>query len=262
MSEAEPQPARRRWWRWRPDRKRLIELVIIIFGVLIALGLENSVQEWRWRQEGRDLERLARQELELNLAQAIERIAVDRCLRERVAFLAAGLDKATGSYAPQPFPHDESNSTKLALPRAYQPMLRPWRSASLQRLLATEASKRVSPERLLIQSQVLFTVESIARDAGEEHIASGRTLPLAMGIPTMTPEIRADLLADLGELDRARSGVELVARRLTDRGAELGVAPDPAEMRQRLIELRATWGDCVDIAAGMALSQRLSDRAT
>lgn len=258
MSEPEAQPARLEWRRLLPSRKRLTELAVVVFGVLIALGLENLVQEWRWKQEGRELEALARQELEVNLAEAIERIAVDPCLRERVSFLASGLSGGTASYAPQPFVGEETTRAKRALGRSYQPLPRPWRSASIERLLAAEASKRVSAQTLLDYSRALAVLESLRRDQADELATAGRLQPLAVGLPQLDAEVRANLLADLGDLDRARGGLELISQRLVDRGAELRVAPDPADVEQRLSDLRRVWGDCVDVAAGLAISKRLT----
>ncbi|MBX9706492.1 MAG: hypothetical protein K2X61_01005 [Caulobacteraceae bacterium] len=261
MSETEDQPSRLPLRRVLPSRKRLTELTVVVFGVLIALGLENLVQEWRWKLEGRELEALARQELELNLAQAIERIAVDPCLRDRVALLASGLRGEATSYAPQPAARGTNSSVNRALAQAYEPVLRPWRSASMERLMGAEASKRVAPERLLAQSAVLTTLDSIRRDQMEEVAASGRLLPLAVGVPRLDAEVRAGLLADLGDLDRARAGVELVSRRLVDRGTELGVAPDMRDVQSRLEELRAVSGDCVDVQGGLAIARQLAESA-
>ena len=62
MSEAEPEaepevearPERR--VGWRPSRARLVEMTVVVFGVLIALGLENAVEELRLRGDARKLE--------------------------------------------------------------------------------------------------------------------------------------------------------------------------------------------------------------
>lgn len=259
--EPEPGPARLSLRRLLPSRKRLTELAVVVFGVLIALGLENMVQEWRWRQEGRELEALARQELEVNLAQAIERIAVDTCLRDRVTLLASGLRGEATSYAPQPAARGTNSSVNRALAQAYEPVLRPWRSASMERLMGAEASKRVPPERLLAQSRVLTTIDSIRRDQVDEVAASGRLLPLAVGVSQLDAEVRTALLADLGELDRARAGVELLSRRLVDRGIELGVAPNIRDVQGRLEDVRAVSGDCVDVPGGLAMARQLAERA-
>lgn len=256
--EAEPGPARLSLRRLLPSRKRLTELAVVVFGVLIALGLENMVQEWRWRQEGRELEALARQELEVNLAEAIERIAVDPCLRERVAFLASGLGSGAVAYAPQPFTIQETTRAKRSLVRPYQPLPRPWRSASLERLLAAEASKRISASTLLEYSRALAVLESLRRDQADELAAAGRLLPLAVGVPQLNEEVRVSLLADLGDLERARAGLELISQRLVDRAAVMRIAPYEAEIQRRLNDLRAVWGDCVDVTGGLAVSNRLT----
>lgn len=261
MSEAEPRKVLHILRRFVPSRNRAAELTLVVFGVLVALGLENFVQEQRWKMEARELEALARKEFEVNLAEAIERVAVDRCLRNRVEFLASGLVQRSDAYAPQPM-RTAASTAKPALPRAYQPLLRPWRSAAIERFLTADASKRVQPETLLGYSRVLANLESLRRDAPDEFVASGRITPLALGVPLMTEEVRATMLSELGELDRARSGVEVLSRRLIDRGLELAIAPEPQDVVKRLQNIRAAWGACVDLDAGVAIATELANRSS
>lgn len=261
MTEPDTKPPRARWSRLFPSRQRLIELAVVVFGVLVALWLENTVQEWRWHKETQELDLQVRSDMEENLVQAIERISLDPCLRDRIAFLAEGLSGDAAAYAPQPQQLRVRSSTGFGVPSPYLSPLRPWRTASMERLVGAEASKRFPRQRLTAYARTLTTIASIGREQIAENDASGPLAPLALGIPELTPEVRVTLLSNLGELDIARANIELVSRRLVERGEDLRIAPNSEKVRGILNSNREDWGACVDVSKGMALSRRLTDAA-
>lgn len=249
------------WARIRPSRERWVELGVVIFGVFVALWSENAVQEWRWRREVAELDAQARVDMEENLTQAIERVALDPCLRARVSLLAEGLGGAAVRYDPKPQITRTRSSSGYGVPYAYLSPIRPWRTATMERLVAAEASKRVPRPRLIAYARALSTISSIGREQASENDALGTLTPLALGIDELTPEIRVTLLSSLGEVDNARANIELISRRLIERGADLRIAPDLAKVQQLLAEERETWGSCVDVDKGVQLARRLNAAA-
>ena len=57
------------------------EVGIIVIGVLIALGAQQLVENWRWRSEVRETDERLREEVGYSLSNAYERLAIDACLR-------------------------------------------------------------------------------------------------------------------------------------------------------------------------------------
>jgi hypothetical protein len=60
------------------------EVGIIVVGVLIALGAEQMVESLRWQQKVRSTEESIRRDLALTADVASERVAVRRCLDDRL----------------------------------------------------------------------------------------------------------------------------------------------------------------------------------
>ena len=53
------------------------EVGIIVIGVLIALGAEQLLSDWHWRNEVHETDRRLRAEMALDLSNAYERFAID-----------------------------------------------------------------------------------------------------------------------------------------------------------------------------------------
>lgn len=240
--------------RWGLAPQRVTELAVVVFGVLIALGLENTVQEFRWRAEARELEQLFRADLRDNLSRALERRAVDPCLSERLSALAAEADNPAGTYRPQVFPGlvDERAASKL--PTAYRAPLALWRTASFERALGSEAAKRLPQERLIQYGTAFATVAVVREAQNEEANAIAALQPLAMGHRDLTAEVRADVLRDVAVADGARGKMLLGTLRLIERIEALGIEPDVAWLRERLDQQRRVHGACVDAEGAMKRS--------
>lgn len=246
--ETAASPSRR---RWTLARERVVELAVVVFGVLIALGLENVVQELRWRAEARELERSFRADLSANLSRALERRAVDPCLSERLAALAAEADKLAGEYRPQIYQSTTERTDGSKLPTAYSAPLRLFRTASFDRALGSEAIKRMPQDRLLQYATVFATV-AVTRDAqNEESTAALALQPLAIGHPDFNAEVRADVLRDIAVADGARGKMLIATHRLIERIEALGIGPESAWLKTSLGEQRRARGACVDVEGAL-----------
>lgn len=215
----------------------------------------------RWRREVLELDAQAQVDMEENLVQAIERVALDPCLEGRISLLAEGLTSDAPHYAPQPQTVRTRSSTRFGVPAAYMSPMRPWRTATMERLVEAEASKRVPRSRLIAYARTLKTITSIDREQIAENSALGQLAPLATGIKDLTPEIHITLLSNLGEVDNARANIELISRRLIERGEDLRIAPDLERVQQALDGNRQAWGACVDVARGLEWAKRLETAA-
>ncbi len=74
------------------------EVGIIVLGVLIALGFEQLVDQWRWHREVGSTRQAIANELVEAANQGAMRIAVEDCLRDRIGDLAAKLRASNGRW--------------------------------------------------------------------------------------------------------------------------------------------------------------------
>ena len=111
------------------------EVAIIVLGVLIALGAEQAVERWRWQEEvraGRDALRL---DFEAILANAGEREAEDKCIRDRLLLLRNLLD---------------SHPVRLpALGHVGSPPARGWYPSSWDSMVASNVSAHMTRDDLV-----------------------------------------------------------------------------------------------------------------
>lgn len=78
------------------------EVGIIVLGVLIALSFEQLVQEWRWREDVRSTRQSLVGEIENASLFAIERLAVQQCVRDRIGHLEMKLNGNDPNWAADP----------------------------------------------------------------------------------------------------------------------------------------------------------------
>lgn len=115
---------RLRFWKPAPGvRSFLIELVIVVLGVLIALGAQQAVDGWNARREVADFEAALKREIAASLAAHQFRVAQGPCLRRRLAQLERWRkDWADGDGVPARGP--------MGRPMAANPNLAVWRAGA------------------------------------------------------------------------------------------------------------------------------------
>ena len=116
------------------------EVGIIVIGVLIALGAQQLVENWRWRSEVRETDERLREEVGYSLSNAYERLAIDACLRPRLAELRDELLK-TGSEWPGSQAQFANDVYHSGFPSVYRTPNRPWTQASWRAALSGETLK-------------------------------------------------------------------------------------------------------------------------
>lgn len=115
------------------------EVGIIVVGVLIALAAEQLVESLRWQQKVGSTEESIRRDLALTADVASERVAVRRCLDDRLERLKGFLDHPSSQLA---LPSDESG---FPTPRAYRAPARVWNSQPWDGMLADGTLQHLDP---------------------------------------------------------------------------------------------------------------------
>lgn len=255
MSEPVQEPRTR--WRLKPlmTRQRLVEMVVVVFGVLIALGLENLVQEIRFQADARDLERAFVTDLEGAVAVSLERQIITPCLAQRLAVLSERL--ASGAGALEAVAHNRTNrNLDYATPQIYRAPTRLWITASFDRAQGSEAFKRIPAERAALYAAQFAQIADAQRVNAEEYFAIAGLAPLAYAQSDMNAEVRADLLQRVATLDRYQALMLVTSQQLVEGAFSLPEIGDDVrrpfvEERSELDEfgadIKEVYGSCVDL---------------
>jgi hypothetical protein len=219
------------------------EVGIIVIGVLIALGAEQLLADWHWRNEVRETDRRLRAEMAYDLSNAYERFAIAPCLRPRLAELRDQLLNAgtrwPGSRAT--FAKDLYNS---GFPSVYRTPNRPWLSASWQTTQNGEVFGHLGSERVQQFSTLYDEVGNLRQSQAEEVEAASSLGDLAFAGP-ISPAERRENLKTVARLDALDALILFESQVLLDDARKAGIAPDPTATREGLEQQREYRGACV-----------------
>jgi hypothetical protein len=175
------------------------ELATIILGVFLAL----VGQEWvNGRLESRQIqftELDLRHEIMTSAQSAYQRLALHDCLQNDIATLATALNRDGDQWQPveraSPIP-----AAGRALTPVYGAPVRPWNSAAWQTAIASNSLTSMPIERVIAYVHVYEAIEKLHELQNIEFNHAARLSHLS--IPRqINRQIRADMLADLGQID-------------------------------------------------------------
>jgi hypothetical protein len=254
MSEPTPDPPPKRKIRISISRQRLVELTVVVFGVLIALGLENLIQEARYRADARDLERAFVSDLRSAVSLSLERQAIRPCLIDRVRVLSDRVSAETGDWTAADVVDQRSDI--CGTPQIYRSPSRVWVTSSFDRALGSEAFKRIPAERASQYASIFAQIESVSDRNASEYFAVSGLAPLGYRQSSVTTEVRADLLQQIANLDRHQALIGIATDQIITNilsfeqvGDDLrrGAAENPDAFERFKATIRTAYGDCADL---------------
>jgi len=236
----------------RSWREFLKEVGIIVLGVLIALGAEQSVEALHWRHKVQDAEDSMRFELrDDDGPQAFTRVAMVNCFEEQLDTIQSAIEGG----------RDRRAVTALA--NAYTPPVHTWDSEAWKAALASDAASHTSADRMVTWSKP-YRMMPILQDLNLLENADRVELQ---------PTRRTGGSLSAAEADRMLSAVErlrIANRQMASRSRVLlvglvknGIEVQPAESKHIIQGLRARYGGCVEqpVLTGVDPSDQLSDFA-
>ncbi|CAN5399672.1 hypothetical protein BH09PSE1_BH09PSE1_10530 [soil metagenome] len=265
MSEPTPDPRPMPRLRLPVSRQRLMELAVVVFGVMIALGLENLVEEVRLRGDAQELEKALQKDISSAIQYGWERQAVDKCLTDKLTSLTERAISGDGSW--EAAPAVSHGSISLSLPAPYRSPVRLWTTASFDRALDTEAFKRIPRERADTYAVLFASITSRREGNAAEYQALARLAPLAVPMSGVDSEVRVEMLQALSQLDRDRAlaliqADQFLARALKIPGSDavrMGVLEQRELYAEAAQSLETNYGDCVDRGAAHRLMRLASE---
>ena len=222
---------------WRGWREFLKEYLIIVVGVLTALGAEAVVENLHWREKVARAEEAEKPELQAFYYNAYERALVDPCIGRRIDALEAAL-LADGPWVPaKPMLHES-----WSLPFVIQTPNRGWRDQVWRTLVADGTASHLPPARERLYADVMGFAEGIeARNGVEANENAG--LNVLLKPASLSRDQRGELIARL-EQERARSWLlALNSRQLMPKLEQL-FTPDRKALERKLLTNSATYRAC------------------
>ena len=202
---------------WRELAK---EVGIIVLGVVIALTFEQLVQTWHWHQQVRTTRQALAHEVELGSMFAIERVAVEPCLRDRIAHLAARLNAKRDRWSGDPMvqPHYRSDlvpvrSVEGSLPQSFISPSRPWLSDEWQMAKSTGVISHMRREEVGQLEFFFSNVDRLRILQDEERTAASQLAFLSFD-EDLQPDTRARSLGTLGQLDSIETSIGLLSHQM------------------------------------------------
>ena len=196
-------------------REFLGEISIIVIGVLIALGAEQMLENWHWRDKADATTESLRREIGSNYGVAVEAAMVARCVNRQLDVLEAALAKPGFTTAPL-FSEGSSQSYIIRTPS------RPWNDYSW-RAATSEGTVSHLPVTLRENLPELFAqVVILELNARQVDVISWRLQ--ALSLPT-APEQRTRSIEELEELRGHVNYMALVANQLIGRADFIKMRP-------------------------------------
>jgi hypothetical protein len=232
------------------------EVGIIVIGVLIALGAEQVVETIHLHQKTSDAEGRIRDEVAVDTAPEIERVAVGRCLTQRANQIAQGLASGRTDWRALLFP--AMKERPMALREVYHMPSRSWVTDAYREALTQGDLASMDPAKRGLLAGLYNQIDELGELNRNEQDLVTALAPLEMNRPLSDPE-RNQMISTLAQLDKTNGLIMLIALQNFQSVHDLGFAIGPTEASKyfgqadswqaELTGLRARYGDCVDPSA-------------
>lgn len=211
------------------------EVGIIVLGVLIALGAQQLLEEWSWRQRAADGLQALRPELANAYVGSLELVETQPCIDAQLVSLASQLNAAPRRVARL---HREDGMSDYV----FRAPTRIWNETKWQAMISegvtSHFASRRRDELAHHYGQVELMRENNARVAELEWQLGVLALPLAVDGQAIV-----DLNRDIAEA-RGRFGfMKLVGEQIIDRLDRAGMQPNRATIAERR-ETSGTYAFC------------------
>ncbi|MDB5476264.1 MAG: hypothetical protein JWP49_1775 [Phenylobacterium sp.] len=211
-------------------RELLTEIGVVVIGVLIALSAEQAVEWLHWREKAHHAEQSIRQDLALAADIASERVAVGRCLDERLLRLRTDV-QASGPLWQATLPNDSGG---LPFETPYRTPNRLWNAQTWDSLVADGTVSHLDPARARTFALLYFTIRGNADLNDQENRETSDLQVLADKGAQLTPETRIRLIQRIDGLRQENEMIALVSRQVLRRIQDTGYLPPLDDTRRRL----------------------------
>lgn len=210
---------------WHGAREFLKEYLIIVIGVLTALGAEQAAEAAHWSYSVREAKASIHSELVLATVFADERLARKACSDAYLDTLSAAVAASPATWEPRPFDYCGLSHTEV-----YTGFWRPWPTEVWQSIETGGAVSHFDAGYRLQAPFVFNFIREIGELSRDERRLAADLSPLAHHLE-MTPDAKVGFLRTIAGIRAANDWMAIYAKDLKGSIAELGEAPTEAELK-------------------------------
>ncbi|WP_421853760.1 hypothetical protein [Novosphingobium sp.] len=203
----------------------LNEIFVIVVGVLIALGLEQVVEEWHWQHKVHDGEERLKAEAQDNFAAAIYQIIVAPCIDQSIEALEQRVLDSGERLNPAPLVPDRGEISAVGLQGSVlNTVMTTVDGSAWKSLVADGTIQHMSVQE---QRRLADLYSQVSRN--EVRLSNMPLGELAKPLP-LDPGTRHALIADLEAVRTALHGRIVSAGYIAGDIRNLGWMPPPAQL--------------------------------
>jgi hypothetical protein len=200
---------------WHSFREFLKEYLIIVVGVLTALGAEQVVENVHWARRVAETRVQLNAELSADAESGLQWLSRAPCLDAQLAALREALAQArpTGVFS--------------APPQQYAPSLVVFRTDAWLNARSLQVSDHMSPRAVAQYSSVFFFADELRGNITTLHNLAGELEPLARGLDDMTPSEADEFAVRIGRIQELQTRTALAITLLIAGSDKLGATIHP-----------------------------------
>jgi len=220
-------------------REFLSEISVIVVGILIALGGEQAVEQWRWNERINEVRGQLLDETSSNARSALYWLTISPCLDQQ---LMAADQQAWQARRAGALPSAE---------RRFSPVLAEFTSDAWLNARSLQVADHLRPEEVSAFTRAYFFASEMTGNITRLHELAAELEPLTRPLDHVSSAEADELIARLGRVKELQSRMEL-ATSLLIRSADGVHAPiSLAQIQADLPGLQKTYGSCVADPAEM-----------
>ncbi len=233
---------------WHGLREFLKEYVIIVVGVLTALGAEQTVEWLHWQAKAHVGEASLKRDLTLVADFATERVAINRCQMERLAQIRDAVIASPAKWEGA-LPPDPTWTAAFHDDAAYHFPTRVWLSHIWENLAADGTLAHLDPERARNFAFLYRRIQRVSDSNDAETEALSEVSVLDSKGVILTPDGKLRLLAAISRMRSLEVATRGNARQILRQIRDAGYLPPLAQTETRLAADR--FGQCRYAAADL-----------
>ena len=225
------------------------EVGIIVIGVLIALGAEQVIENWHWRNQTEQAQDIFKEELGGAATNAYERLIVQPCLTNRLRAIATKLNEPGPQWRGMPEQFTGASTYyNNVLPVVYRAPGRSSVTDAWSNALTAGTINHLPRDRASALSGAYLSASTFMKDEQEESVAESKLGPLGTD-RLLSTDTRIGMLQVVSDLDRINNALVADSKDLMDsiRAAKLGYSDAKLQpVRKRMFNVQRGYrGTCV-----------------
>ena len=229
---------------WHGAREFLKEYVIIVVGVLTALGAEQTVEWLHWRHLAAEAEHDLAAGIRLDLVNAYNYLVIENCGRTRTAELAVALQKPGPDWRGSPMPSSAATRATHVFPQVYAFSGFPWSHEAWDIATASGVLTHMPKDRVARYAEVYHVAEATRLIQAPATIVASHLTPLAYD-RKLTDAEKAHYLELVAEVATDTENFANASRLILKDAHALGVDPPADQAAAVFKRQRDGRGACV-----------------